>query len=456
MKKKILIFSVILLMLSFTACQSKTKASNQNSGVISENNRNVEQLNEAIEVILNDATADFIGNYPISDDFFYWVASNYGDDVIFEIVKAGDVSNPEIWFAKTNNSIHVLWYEYCKSTGIGAYDYSHIHEIETDQSYVTFDFSGDVNLAEGAATTLFMDEQPNGISDCFSDDLKREMENADVLVLNNEFTYTDRGEPIPNKAFTFRTSPSRVSSMQQLGCDLVTLANNHVWDYGEIGLQDTLDTLNNVGLPYVGAGKNLTEACRAQYYIANGRKIAIVNATQIERSYSYTRQATDDTAGVLKTLDPALFCQVISDADKHSDFVIACVHWGTEGDKSYGKDQVLLANAFVESGADAIIGGHTHCLQAVEFIGDVPVYYSLGNYWFATTANMPADYDTGLAHIEIYRNLNVTCKFIPCMFSKAKTSMVTEEHGARIFAELNALSQSVRISNDGILMKKGE
>ena len=63
-------------MLSFTACQSKTKASNQNSGVISENNRNVEQLSEAIEVILNDATVDFIGNYPISEDFFYWVASN--------------------------------------------------------------------------------------------------------------------------------------------------------------------------------------------------------------------------------------------------------------------------------------------------------------------------------------------------------------------------------------------
>ena len=455
MKNKILIVSVSVLMLILTACQN-TQTSIKNTGVISEENRNVEQLSDAVDVILNNCTAEFIGNNPVTEDFFFWVAKSFGDKVVFDIVEKGDVSNPEIWFNKTNKSIHVLWYEYCKELGLDAYDYSHIHEIETNQSYISFDFSGDLNLSDNAATTIYMDQQPNGIMDCFSEDLISEMQNADVLVLNNEFTYTDRGQPTPGKAFTFRANPSRVSAMLDLGCDLVTLANNHVWDYGLEGITDTFSTLDQASLPYVGAGNNLDEACRAQYYVANGRKIAIVNATQIERSYTYTKQATKDSPGVLKTLDPNLFCQVISDTKDHSDFVIVCVHWGTEGNSHYGQDQILLANAYVQSGADVIIGGHTHCLQGMEYIGDVPVYYSLGNYWFATSANMPSTYDTGLARIQVFRNLSTTCEFIPCMFSQGKTSIASKENTGRIIAELNNLSQSVTISTDGILMKKGE
>ena len=260
----------------------------------------------------------------------------------------------------------------------------------------------------------------------------------------------------PGKAFTFRALPQRVSALKDLGCDLVTLANNHVWDYGLDGLTDTFLTLDEASIPYVGAGNNLDEACRAQYYIANGRKIAIVDATQIERSYTYTKQATKDAPGVLKTLEPNLYCKVISDTKRQADFVIACVHWGTEGNQHYGQDQILLANAYAEAGADVIIGGHTHCLQGMEFIGDVPVFYSLGNYWFATSSNMPSNYDTGLARIEIYRNLSVTYKFIPCVFSGGETVLASEENTGRIIAELNNLSQTVTLSNEGILKKKGE
>ena len=453
MKKTILILSVILFLVTLPACQN-LNTPKKNSGVVSVENRNVEQLSEAITILLNDCTADFIGNNPVDEDFFFWIAKVYGDNVILDIVKSGDVSDPEIWFRKTNNSIQVLWYEYCKAKGLDSYEYSHIHEIETSQSYVSFDFSGDVNLCEGISTVSYMDEQPNGILDCFSPDLLKEMQDVDVLVLNNEFAYTNRGEPLPRKAFTFRANPERVASMQAIGCDLVTLANNHVWDYDLIGLEDTLDTLSLAGLPYVGAGRDLKDACRPQYYIACGRKIAVVDATKIERSYSFTKQATNDTPGVLKTLDPTLYCEVISEAKKHSDYVIAIVHWGTEGNKNYGGDQSHLANQFVDAGADLIIGGHTHCLQAIEYIDDVPVFYSLGNYWFATTANMPGDYDTGLAHVEIYRNLNVTCKFIPCMFSQGVTSIASNENTGRIIAELNNLSKTVTLSNEGILMKK--
>ncbi|MCR4675310.1 MAG: CapA family protein, partial [Lachnospiraceae bacterium] len=323
-----------------------------------------------------------------------------------------------------------------------------------EKNVISFDFSGDVNLCEEAATTLYMDQQKNGILDCFSKELLDEMQSVDILVINNEFTYITRGEPLKGKAYTFRANPERVNSLLAIGTDLVTLANNHVWDYGLDGLIDTLDTLSFCNLDYVGAGNNLREACRPQYYIANGRKIAIVDATQIERSYTYTKQATDDTPGVLKTLDSALYCQVIEEAKENADLVIACVHWGTEGNMFYGHDQEKLAEDFVKAGADVIIGGHTHCLQAVEYIEDVPVYYSLGNYWFATTANMPEDYYTGLARLEITSELEITCKFVPARFSKGVTSMLAEDEAVTEFEFLEKLSDTTTISHDGVINRK--
>ena len=156
----------------------------------------------------------------------------------------------------------------------------------------------------------------------------------------------------------------------------------------------------------------------------------------------------------MKTLDSALFCQAISDAKKNADLVIACVHWGTEGNEHYGADQVKLANDFVTAGADVIIGGHTHCLQGIEYMEDVPVYYSLGNYWFATTANMPSDYETGLARIEISGDLTITSKFIPAKFSGGVTYDLQGEEKESCLQMLQELSSTTNISEVGVIDKK--
>lgn len=143
-----------------------------------------------------------------------------------------------------------------------------------------------------------------------------ELQGADILMVNNEYAYSDRGYPLPGKTYTFRAMPTRVQVLQQIGTDVVSLANNHVYDYGEDALLDTLETLENVGIPYVGAGRNLKEAEKIVYFIANGRKIAIVAATQIERFESFTKEAEENTPGVLKTLEPDKFVRVIREAKK--------------------------------------------------------------------------------------------------------------------------------------------
>ncbi|MCR4798785.1 MAG: CapA family protein [Lachnospiraceae bacterium] len=458
MKKKILIVCILTSVLLMNACSNpieSTSIEEKAAELLPQYVPDHSGLYAAVEEILEHTGADFIGHYPVTEDFFYWVAKHYGRKCLMDIAKGGDYSDPNLWFLKTGDSIHVLWVKYCKSTGLDAYDYSHIHEIRTKESdQISIDFSGDVNLAENMATTIYMDSRPNGITDCFSEDLLQEMTSCDLFVVNNEFGYTERGEALSGKPYTFRASPKRVSDMEAIGTDLVTLANNHVWDFGEIGMLDTLDTLEKANMPYVGAGRDLKEAMRPQYYIFGGRKIAIVNATQIERSLDYTKEATATMAGVLKTLHSDKFCNVIRNAKKHSDLVIVCVHWGTEGNNYYGADQVKLAEDFVNAGADAIIGGHTHCLQGIEYIGDVPVYYSLGNYWFASTTNMPASYDTGLARLEIDNDLTITARFIPARFSEGVTSKLVDEQNQSVYSLLETYAKSTTIDKNGVIHKR--
>ena len=185
------------------------------------------------EEILNHCTADFIGEKPINDNFLSWLHSAYGEEVIEEIAKESKKSRQDrnLWYSLTGNSIQVLWIQYCRDTGYQLELLENVYERDcADTEEIVLDFTGDVNLAEGWSTTKYMDQQENGIYDCLSANLVMELQGADILMVNNEYAYSDRGYPLPGKTYTFRAMPTRVQVLQQIGTDVVSLANNHVYD----------------------------------------------------------------------------------------------------------------------------------------------------------------------------------------------------------------------------------
>ncbi len=406
-------------------------------------------VSDAWNVILNSCTSEFIGGHPIDEGFLAWVTNVYGEAAIVDIASYSPFDKPEVWYDFTGKSIHVLWHYYCKRTGI--MNDNRTYEVDfADKDYVTFDFTGDISFAENVATTTFMDSQLNGITDCISAPLLDEMVGSNVLIVNNEFAYTTRGTPIEGKTYTFRANPSTLGNMYAIGVDAVNVANNHVYDFGYDGMIDTLDTLEKVNMPYIGAGYNLNEAMRPIYYIVGGKKIAVCSATQIERSTNYTKEATENSPGVLKCLHDELFCEEIALAKKNADEVIVVCHWGTEGTNKYGLDQKMLARDFARAGADIIIGGHTHTLQGLEYIDDVPVYYSLGNFYFSTTMSMPADYKTGIAQIRFKKDGSHEEFFIPCHFSNGYLSLTVDKEDKReIYDEIVSISENISITDDG-------
>ena len=177
---------------------------------------------------------------------------------------------------------------------------------------------------------------------------------------------------LPGKAWTFCSATEHVSYLHDLGVDIVGLANNHVYDFGPEAFLDTLTTLENAGIPYVGAS-------RAEFLWA-----------------FFTPEATADSPGILLCYDNTLFCDAIREAKEHADFVIALPHWGLEHTTELEGEQVDGAHAYIDAGADAVIGAHPHILQGLEYYQGKPVLYSLGNFWFDDY-----DIDTAVAELRI-------------------------------------------------------
>lgn len=253
--------------------------------------------------------------------------------------------------------------------------------LEAETYDFTISLMGDVNLANGWDTVYFMGLQENGIYDCIGDTMLEKMQNADLFCVNSEFAFTDRGTALDGKAYTFRSDPENISIYQTMGVDLVTLANNHVYDYGPEGLTDTLATLDQAGIGYVGAGENIEEASAVYYAELEGQTIAFVNASNAEVN-RFTPEATEDTSGVLLCYDSEKFLQAVREADANADYVIACVHWGTDYTYETSDEQRALGQDLILAGADIVVGSHSHCLQGIEYYNDKPIFYSLGSCWF--------------------------------------------------------------------------
>lgn len=324
--------------------------------------------------------------------------------------------------------------------------------VDLQEFDFTMCFAGDILLAEGEITTNNLDSSPNGLKDCISPEFLEIMNRADYTCVNNEFTYSTRGSALDGKAWTFRAHPDRVKYLKQMGVDLALLANNHVYDYGKDAMLDTLDTLTNADIKYFGAGANLEEAMKPVYVELGGKKVAFVAASRAEKN-KMTPQATEEEPGILRCYDPALFIEVIKEARANADFVVACVHWGTERSTVLEDAQLETARQYIDAGADMIIGSHSHCLQGMEYYNGKPIVYSLGNYWFDEYYE-----DTMLVNVRIYGDIygsNVELSVVPGMQDDGKTVIFTDDsEKERVYQHLEDISVNIEIDENSVVRSK--
>lgn len=321
-----------------------------------------------------------------------------------------------------------------------------------DEGKFTMTFAGDILFDPGYSVFAAYKQRDYDINQCISPVLLDKMKAADIMMINNEFPYSDKGEPLPDKMYTFRAHPSSVDILDQLGVDIVSLANNHTYDYGPNAFMDTLETLENHGMAYIGAGRNLEDASRPYYYVINGKKIAVIAASQIEKTWNPdTKGATETEPGVFRCYDSENLLNTIRTANEECDFVIVYVHWGTESTDQLDSHQITEAPKYVEAGADLIIGDHPHVLQPVGYINGVPVVYSLANFWFNSKSQ-----DTCMITLTLNTdNMTIdTLQFIPCYQTNMSTVLLDGQEKERVLNYMRSISPSASIDEDGYITAK--
>ena len=319
-----------------------------------------------------------------------------------------------------------------------------VQEPETQQD-VTVVFSGDILLS----SYVLNNYEKSGINGILSEELQSEMQNADITMVNEEFPFSNRGTQAQDKQFTFRVDPGYVKILQKMGIDVVTVANNHALDYGTDALSDTFQTLDNAGIAYVGAGDNLERASQPYVIKAGGKTFGFLAASRVIPEVSWN--IDNRQPGMLCTYDSAELCNAIQKAKETCDYVVVYVHWGIERENTPQDYQRQLGKAYIDAGADMVIGAHPHVLQGIEYYNGKPIIYSLGNYIFNQEIN-----STVLLKTTITPENETTLQLIPAYASGAKTQKMQGEDGAQLYQFMEGISYGVSISKDGVVERIGE
>lgn len=284
---------------------------------------------------------------------------------------------------------------------------------ETEPEDITLLFAGDVYLSNHVLNAY---DKAGGIHGVLDEGIRAEIEAADIFMVNQEFPFTERGTQAADKQYTFRLPHDRLHLMNEMGIDIVTLANNHILDFGPEGITDSIAALNEAGIKYVGAGEDLEEAKKLEIIEVGGRKIGFIGTSRVYMAASWA--AGENHPGVFSTYDPALPIEEIKKADELVDYLVVYVHWGVERETTPKEYQRVMGQQYIDAGADIVIGSHPHVLQPLEYYKEKPIMYSMGNFVFGSS--IPS---TELLKIEIGADDSMTVTEIPCTSSGGYTRL---------------------------------
>jgi poly-gamma-glutamate synthesis protein (capsule biosynthesis protein) len=202
------------------------------------------------------------------------------------------------------------------------------------------------------------------------------LQKADILFGNLESVISDKGVKV-GSIYSFRAEPEAIGGLTYAGFDVVSVANNHIFDYGRKAMEDSFRRLKEAGISYAGGGFNEKEVREGITKTVKGVKITFLAYTNKGSKYW---QATKNRSGI-GWLDERIKGD-IKKAKEKSDLVIVSLHWGEEYHRRPNKEQEYFGRLAIDSGADLVIGSHPHVVQPVEKYKNGWIAYSLGNFVF--------------------------------------------------------------------------
>lgn len=219
------------------------------------------------------------------------------------------------------------------------------------------------------------------IENLIDKNLKNVLDGADFRIFNLEVPLAEKGKPIKKCGPNLIAPTSCVNGIKKLGVDLFTLANNHIMDYGQEGLESTIAVLKENGIDYVGAGKNLSEAQKPYIIEKNGVKVGIYACAEHEFSIAEEKYPGANPFDMLESLDH------IENLKNECDYVIVLYHGGKEHYRYPSPHLQKVCRKMCDKGADIVICQHSHCIGCEEKYNNSTIVYGQGNFIFDKSEN---------------------------------------------------------------------
>lgn len=268
-----------------------------------------------------------------------------------------------------------------------------LNASEPEPAAVRVVFGGDVMLDQGPGHAVANGRDPFAEFDSL-------LRDADITVCNLECTVADHGSPA-DKPYTFLARPQCLPVLARY-FTAVSVANNHALDYGQSAFLQELELLRQSRLAFFGGGRNGTEARRPLILERNGRRVALLGYNDmVPRSFA----AGKHRPGVAWLVEADVLADVREiRRSGRADVVIPYLHWGEELESGPTPAQQAFARRLIDAGADAVVGGHPHVTQTVDFYHGHPVIYSLGNFVFDYFAGDPPVWSGWLIRLSFARS----------------------------------------------------
>ena len=281
------------------------------------------------------------------------------------------------------------------------------------------------------------------------------LSSTDLNLVNLETTLTTSIDVVP-KTFNFKADPDKVQTLQIGNIHAVNIANNHILDFGESGLIETIQTLNYAGIAHVGAGINIQEAKRPIIYAKNGIRIGIIGYADYPQEWA----ATDTKPGInyIQIGDVSPIKKDIADIRKKVDLLILSIHWGPNMRQRPTQEFRDFAHAIIDAGVDILHGHSAHVFQGIEQYGDGLILYDTGDFVddYAVTQSLRNDWALFFEITAEKKDAKVKIKqlkLVPLFISNMQVNKAEGLTAAKILEKIRLLSQEFNtiINEHGIL-----
>jgi len=277
-----------------------------------------------------------------------------------------------------------------------------------DKKEITLGAVGDIML--GGELLEYMDGE--GVDCAHPFEKVEELFNKfDAVFCNLECALFKSG-PKRSENWIVYSPPESITALKQINCDIVSLGNNHITDYGSEGLIDTKKFLENDGIKTVGAGKNQKNAHKGVILEKKGIKIGFLAYTS-SKEHVHSIIATESSAGCVSYEDLHKVQKDVEEIKKNADIICVSLHWGHQYFSYPSPEQIEIAHQIIDFGCDIIIGHHPHVVQGAEEYNNGIIVYSLGNFFFP-------DYDRGPSVIRKWPEESKHSFVFECTFSKGE------------------------------------